>query len=71
MFAKKKLILGLIMIVLVIKQNIKTIFLVVLLITLYLFMINIVKMLYYIEGRMQFINLFKVFLMGILIVEVL
>ena len=59
------------MIVLVIKQNIKTIFLVVLLITLYLFMINIVKMLYYIEGRMQFINLFKVFLMGILIVEVL
>ena len=59
------------MIVLVIPPNIKIIFHVVLLINWYVLMINLVKMLYYTEEKMLFLNLFKAFLMNILIVKIL
>ena len=59
------------MIVLVIQVNIKTIFHVVLLINWHVLIISLVKMLYYTEEKMQYLNLFKVFLMNILIAKIL
>ena len=61
------LILELIMIVSVILLNIKIIFHAVLPINWYVLMINLVKMLYYTEEKMLYLNLFKVFLMNILL----
>ena len=55
---------------LVILQDIKIIILVILFINLFVLMINLVKILHCTEERMLFINLFRVFLMNILIVRV-